>query len=104
MGYKHGYAGTKVWYHWKSMRKRCSYVPGYADKGIRVCERWNSFLNFLEDMGEPPTGLVYLGRIDHSKDYEPGNCQWEVWNITGTGRNTSKHPIQPPGKWIRMQQ
>ena len=77
---KHGYAGTKVHGAWRSMRNRCAGVPGYVDKGIKVCKRWDSFSNFLADMGEPPAGKVALGRIDHSKDYEPGNCRWEVWH------------------------
>ena len=75
---KHGYAGTKVHNAWRGMRRRCGKLPGYTE--IMFCERWDSFLNFLEDMGEPPSGKIALGRINHDKDYGPGNCRWEVWN------------------------
>ena len=44
---------------WKTMLLRCSNPKAtgwdlYGGRGIRVCERWHSFENFVADMGEPP--------------------------------------------------
>lgn len=77
----HGMSYTKTYRVWAGMHARCSPSARgkskrlYFDKGIRVCERWDSFEMFLEDMGECPWGLS-IEREDGSLDYAPGNCRW----------------------------
>ena len=64
---------------WHNMINRCSpKSPSrkyYFDKGISVCERWKTFENFKEDMGDVPEGLT-IDRIDGSKGYFKENCRW----------------------------
>lgn len=76
----HGHRKSRAYVVWRSMRQRCldknckSY-PRYGGAGITVCERWNSFENFLADMGDPLPGMT-LDRTDNAKGYSPDNCAW----------------------------
>ena len=67
---------------WNAMMSRC-FQPktfsfkSYGAKGITVCDRWRTFANFLEDMGERPEGCT-LGRHGDQGNYEPGNVSWQT--------------------------
>ncbi len=81
---KHGHSAngkvSPTYQSWRDMKQRCQNVncknyEDYGGRGVKVCERWQDFTNFLADMGEKPEGLT-LDRIDYNSDYEPNNCRW----------------------------
>jgi len=50
--------------------------PAYAD--VSVCERWQTFENFLADMGEKPSRKYTLSRFGDIGNYKPGNVAWHT--------------------------
>jgi hypothetical protein len=62
--------------HKRCTNPRCGDFYLYGGRGIRVCERWRSFLNFLQDMGSRPGKSFTLDRINPNGDYTPSNTRW----------------------------
>ena len=98
---KHGLCYHPLYGRWRGMVQRCTdpnykAYKHYGGRGIKVCERWREFPNFLADMGMPKRGES-LDRIDPNGHYEPGNCRWvsqkeqmrntrHNWRVTFNGK------------------
>lgn len=97
---------------WRSMIDRC-YNPSreaykyYGALGVTVCERWKTYENFLEDMGERPDGMT-LNRVKGAKEYSPENCEWATRSVQAYDqriRETNKSGVtgvcwdKRVGKW-----
>lgn len=89
----HGQRFEPVYHVWLAMRQRClnpknkSYV-NYGGRGITVCKRWDSFVNFISDMGPRPPGLT-LERKNNNRGYCPSNCVWAT--RTAQNNNTRRN-------------
>lgn len=103
----HGQSGTNLYNIWNGMKMRCQpnywQRQHYHDKGIMVCDRWQSFANFLEDMGQRPSPLHSVDRIDPSKGYSPDNCRWATHKEQSLNRANTRY-LYVEGKKLTYQE
>ena len=76
------------------MRDRCldprhQKFPIYGGRGIKVCERWAEFKNFMLDMGRKPDPKFAIEREDVNGNYEPKNCRWISRKDQGRNKRNS---------------
>lgn len=92
---KHGHnrigKRTRTYTSWARMINRCTNpnydsYGNYGGRGIKVCDRWLKFENFLEDMGERPLNTSLDRYPDWNGNYEKSNCRWGT--TAQQGRNT----------------
>ena len=87
---KHGRSSSRTWKSWTRMRRRLrmgtKHSPIYGK--IKMQDSWNSFENFLLDMGERPEGMT-LDRIDNTKGYYKENCRWATQAEQNRNRSTN---------------
>ena len=81
-------------YIWMSMKRRCEnnthkHWKHYGKRGIAVCERWQTFKNFYEDMSPTYFPSASLERADIDGNYNPSNCSWIDKRRQADNRNDS---------------
>lgn len=91
----HGKSGTPEHTVWKLMRQRCvnpnvDRYANYGGRGVVVCERWNSFSNFLADMGPRPSESHSIERKNNDGNYEPGNCVWATREVQANNTRSNR--------------
>lgn len=69
---------------WKGIRRRCGYTgkiserhKSYGYRGIDMSADWvNDFIQFSQDVGQPPSDEHTLDRINNNLGYFPNNIRW----------------------------
>jgi hypothetical protein len=87
---------------WDGMKERCSNpnhvgFKDYGGRGIKVCEQWLNFSNFLSDMMPSYKSGLQIERMDNNGDYTPSNCTWATRKQECRNRR-SNHMISFNGK------
>jgi len=90
----HGMKDARTYKIWKGMRQRClnpnnRSFQHYGGRGITICQRWDSFENFLEDMGHCPVGLT-IERKNNNLGYSPSNCCWATFKEQAANRRIAR--------------
>lgn len=90
----HGLSSTKIYKVWMYMRSRCNNKNNksysrYGGRGIKVCERWDKFINFYEDMKDEFVSGLSLDRIDNNQGYYKENCRWVSAVVQGNNKRNN---------------
>lgn len=93
-----------LWKRWSVIIDRCTNpkskdYSAYGGRGIQVCERWRSFINFLADMESSYRKGLTVERINVNGNYEPTNCKWATTKEQGRNR---RYHIMIDTPWGRM--
>jgi hypothetical protein len=91
----HGDSQSAEYQSWYDMKRRCldETNANYGGRGITFCDRWESYENFLFDMGRRPTPKHTLERLNNECDYSLDNCCWATRAAQANNRRPAYRSI-----------
>lgn len=107
----HGITNTSIYHVWENMLARCTNKnhpswKDYGGRGISVCEQWNAFQAFRDDMGPGFNPGLSIERKDNNSGYSKENCCWiprseQILNTRRTRRVTVGGVTMVAKQWSR---
>ena len=76
---RHGQRQHCLYKTWIQMKQRCENkkdhgYKNYGGRGIKMCDQWHDFANFLRDMGDSFKPGLSIDRINNNYGYCKENC------------------------------
>jgi hypothetical protein len=93
----HGMCGTKPYHVWRGMLDRCTNSNNakyhiYGGKGVKVCEKWQTFEGWWEDNEAHYQEGLTIDRKDADGDYCPENVRW-ISLSRNSSETTKRRPV-----------
>jgi len=90
----HRLSRTRQYRIWYDMKRRCTDpsrvgYDNYGGRGISVCDGWETFEGFWEDMGSDYFENATLERRDVNGNYCHENCEWVL--LSEQARNKRRY-------------
>lgn len=95
LNFKHGATNSELFGIWSGIVDRTNCPSNdafqrYGGRGITIHESWRDFEVFRRYVGERPSKLHTIERIDNDKGYEPGNVKWATMAEQARNRRTNR--------------
>jgi hypothetical protein len=99
----HNMTGTRIHRIWSGMIARAKDVSdqNYAGRGIGVCQEWEDFRVFYNDMHKTYKDHLTIERTDVNKHYCKENCTWVTMFDQQSNKRTTRRLIYQ-GKDIHL--